>query len=235
MPSTNKSSIGQPTSGKKKPTVGKSSGASQKPAVKKPAIQAPPVQTLPVQPPAAQKPVVKTPASRKPAVQKPAVQKPAIQSPAFQIPYKEEDEEVTHFSDRLTTALSDIRGVIEDNKGVLDSIQDMALELTRLILALRVVVVKYVEKADKILDSIVPLMDKFPLFPDSLVEFAKDAQAWSQKILDASDMAERVLPDVERSLKTADIEGLTATKGNVTNLTRTLKGMVPKGDESIVP
>lgn len=233
MPSTSKPSIGQPAPGKKKPTVGKPPATSQEPVVKKPAIQTPAAQTQAVQKPAVQKPPARKPSVKKPPIQEAVVQKPAIQSPAFQIPDVEEDEEVTHFSDRLTTALGEIKGVIEDNKGVLDSIQEMALELTRVTLALRVVVIKYVEKADKFLDSVVPLMEKFPLLPDSLVEFAKDAQSWSQKILDASDMAARVLPDVERSLKTADIEGLNATKGNVTNLTRTLKGMIPKGEEII--
>lgn len=132
-----------------------------------------------------------------------------------------------HFSDKMTGALMNINNVIEENKGTLDSIQDMAVELTRTIQMLRVVVMKYVDMADNILETIVPLMEKFPIFPDRMVDFAKDALELSKKISTASELAEKVLPGVERSLVSADVNGLQASKGDMAHLTRTLKDMLP--------
>ncbi len=132
-----------------------------------------------------------------------------------------------HFSDKMTGALMNINNVIDENKGTLDSIQDMAVELTRTIQMLRAVVMKYVDMADNILEKAVPLMEKFPIFPNSMVEFAKDALALSKKITAASELAEKVLPGVEKSLMSADVSGLQASRGNMTQLTRALQDMLP--------
>lgn len=132
-----------------------------------------------------------------------------------------------HFSDKMTDALMNINNVIDENRGTLDSIQDMAVELTRTIQMLRVVVMKYVATADNILETAVPLMEKFPIFPDKLVDFGKESLELSKKITAASELAEKVLPGVEKSLTTADISGLQASKGDMTRLTRTLADLLP--------
>lgn len=116
-----------------------------------------------------------------------------------------------HFSDKMTQSLMNINKVIDDNKSTLDSIQDMAVELTRAIRSLQAVVMKYVETADHILDTIVPIMDGLPIIPAKVKEFVKEAQALSGKITAASEMAEKVLPGVEAGL------------------TRTLQAMIPAG------
>ena len=128
-----------------------------------------------------------------------------------------------HFSDKMTTALKNIGNVIDENKGTLDSIQDMAVELTRTVQELRVVVMRYVNVADKILEIVVPIMDKLPVFPASLKNFAKEALELSNKIGEASALAEKVLPGVEASLLTADVSGLQASTKDVAGLTRALK------------
>ena len=134
--------------------------------------------------------------------------------------------EYVHFSDKMTDALENIRQVIDDNRGTLDSIQDMALELTRTIQFLRTVVMRYVDMADDILKTIIPIMDRLPIVPDKVVNFAKDALELAQKITTASEMAQKVLPGVEASLRTADISGLQASKSDMANLTRALQDMV---------
>ena len=134
--------------------------------------------------------------------------------------------EYTHFSDKMTGALQNISHVIDENRGTLDSIQDMALELTHAVQFLRVVVMRYVDMADDILKTLIPILDKFPFVPDKVVNFAKEALELAQKITAASDMAQKVLPGVESSLRTADISGLQASKGDMANLTRTLQDMI---------
>ena len=136
-----------------------------------------------------------------------------------------------HFSDKITGALKNIGDVIDDNRGTLDSIQDMAVQLTRTIISLRAVVMRYVETADNLLEKIVPIMENLPIIPDKVMDFARDARVLAQKISAASDMVERVLPGVERSLTTADISGLQASAGEVANLTRALQDMIPVNEE----
>jgi hypothetical protein len=139
--------------------------------------------------------------------------------------------EYVHFSDKMTGALRNINNVIEDNRGTLDSIQDMAVQLTRTIISLRLIVMKYVDTAEKVLETIIPVMEKLPIIPDKVMDFARDAQEWAEKISNASDLVEKVLPGVERSLTTADISGLQTSAGDVANLTRALQEMIPVGDD----
>jgi len=138
-------------------------------------------------------------------------------------------QKYVHFSDKMTESLMNINKVINDNRSTLDSIQDMAVELTRAIRSLQAVVMKYVGMADHILDTIVPIMEGLPIIPDKIKEFAKDALALSQKITAASELAARVLPGVEAGLTTADMSKLQASTGQVASLTKALQAMVPAG------
>ena len=172
---------------------------------------------MPTQPrPVAKKPVkpvaVKRPVARRPA---------AVKAPA--------SAQYVHFSDKMTGALMNINKVIDENKDTLDSIQDMAVQLTRTVRLLRAVVMKYVDAVNNILETIVPIMEKFPIFPDKMEAFARDALELTEKISKASDLAEKVLPGVEASLTTADISGLQASSGEVAQLTRALQDMMPVG------
>jgi len=136
-------------------------------------------------------------------------------------------QKYVHFSDKMTESLMNINKVINDNRSTLDSIQDMAVELTRAIRSLQAVVMKCVGMADHILDTIVPIMEGLPIVLDKIKEFAKDALALSQKITAASELATSVLPGLEAGLTTADMGKLQASTGQVASLTKALQAMVP--------
>jgi len=138
-------------------------------------------------------------------------------------------QKYVHFSDKMTESLMNINKVINDNRSTLDSIQDMAVELTRAIRSLQAVVMKCVGMADHILDTIVPIMEGLPIVLDKIKEFAKDALALSQKITAASELATSVLPGLEAGLTTADMGKLQASTGQVASLTKALQAMVPAG------
>ncbi len=135
----------------------------------------------------------------------------------------------THFSDKMTESLMNINKVINENKSTLDSIQDMAIELTRAIRSLQAVVMRYVGLADDILGAIVPIMDGLPIVPDKIKQFAREALDLSKKISSASALAEKVLPGVEAGLTTADMVKLQSSTNDVANLTKALQAMVPGG------
>lgn len=132
-----------------------------------------------------------------------------------------------HFSEKMTESLMNINKVIQDNKSTLDSIQDMAVELTRAIRSMELVVIKYIKMADDILENIVPIMKKLPIVPDKITDFAEDALALAKKIVSACEMAEKVLPGVEAGLTTADMVKLKTSTSDVQKLTQSLQSMMP--------
>jgi hypothetical protein len=103
----------------------------------------------------------------------------------------------------------------------------MAIELTRTIRSLRVVVMRYVSLADNLLETVVPILDKLPIIPEKIKDVARDALELSNKISAASDLVEKVLPGVEKSLMTADISGLQGSTTDVAKLTRVFQEMLP--------
>lgn len=136
-----------------------------------------------------------------------------------------------HFSDKMTESLMNINRVIQENKSTLDSIQDMAIELTRAIRSLQAVVMKYVDLADNILTTVVPLIENLPIVPARVKDFARDALDLAKKINTASELAEKVLPGVEAGLTSADMNKLQASTGEVARLTSTLQAMLPAGSK----
>jgi hypothetical protein len=132
-----------------------------------------------------------------------------------------------HFSDKMTESLMNINKVVQDNKSTLDSIQDMAVELTRAISSLEAAAFKYVKMADQVLETIVPLLKGLPIVGKEVLEFATDAQAMAQKIVTACEMAEKVLPGVEAGLTTADMIKLKTSTGDVQQLTQSLQALIP--------
>jgi hypothetical protein len=132
-----------------------------------------------------------------------------------------------HFSEKMTETLMNINKVIQDNKSTLDSIQDMAVELTRAIRSLELVAIKYIKMADDILENIVPIMKKLPIVPDKITDFAEDALVLAKKIVTACEMAEKVLPGVEAGLTTADMVKLKTSTSDVQKLTQSLQSLIP--------
>jgi hypothetical protein len=60
------------------------------------------------------------------------------------------------FSDKLTDSLNDIGRMIQDHKNMIDTIQEIALELTNSIGSLHTLTVKYAGIANNILDGLLP-------------------------------------------------------------------------------
>jgi hypothetical protein len=98
-------------------------------------------------------------------------------SPAKPITY-------TKFSTKLTGSLDQISKMIEDNAKMMDSIQEVALELTGSIGVLHALTVKYAGMANQVLDVLLPLMQKIPHVPPKLTQFATDLEKLTQKIID---------------------------------------------------
>src|SRR5512138_845342 len=74
------------------------------------------------------------------------------------------------FSDKLTDSLHDITKMIEEHKAMIDTIQEIALELTTSIGTLHTLTVKYAGIANNIFDGLLPIVKGLPIIPKNIVE-----------------------------------------------------------------
>ncbi len=120
--------------------------------------------------------------------------------------------------------------MIVDNRSTLDSIQDMAVELTRSVQVPEKASVKYIRLVDGVLEQVIPIMRNFPLVPKKLLALFVKIEATTTKFLAAYELAEKVLPGVEEGLTTANMTKVQASTGEVQRLTATLQSLVGEMD-----
>ncbi len=135
---------------------------------------------------------------------------------------------VVKFSDKLTDSLRDITGMIEEHKSMIDTIQELALELTSSIGALHTLTVKYAGIANNILDGLLPLAKGLPIFPKNILEMLINLESITQKIIDSKDNTTKTIADVQIGLKTGDVNRIKGHAGELQNVTRTLTSILPK-------
>ncbi|GER79284.1 MAG: hypothetical protein JETCAE02_04910 [Anaerolineaceae bacterium] len=133
----------------------------------------------------------------------------------------------TKFSSKLTGSLDQISKMIEDNAKMIDSIQEVSLELTGSIGALHTLTVKYAGIANQVLDVLLPLMQKIPLIPPKLTQFAADLERLTQKIIDGQAATSKTIADVRSGLQTGDVSKLQGHTAELQSLTRTLNSILP--------
>jgi hypothetical protein len=133
----------------------------------------------------------------------------------------------TKFSSKLTGSLDQISKMIEDNAKMIDSIQEVALELTGSIGALHTLTVKYAGIANQVLDVLLPFMQNIPFIPPQLTQFATDLEKLTQKIIDGQAATNKTITDVRSGLQTGDVSKLQSHAGDLQNLTKTLSAILP--------
>lgn len=132
------------------------------------------------------------------------------------------------FSDKLTDSLHDITGMIEQHKAMIDSIQEIALELTNSIGTLHTLTVKYAGIANNILDGLLPIVKGLPLIPKNILDLLVNLESMTQKIIDNQAKTTKTISDVQVGLKTGDVNKIKGHAGELQNVTRALTAMLPK-------
>jgi len=132
------------------------------------------------------------------------------------------------FSDKLTDSLNDITGMIEEHKSMIDSIQDIALELTNSISTLHTLTVKYAGIANNILDGLLPIAKGLPIIPRNILDMLIKLESMTQKIIDSNVATAKTISDVQIGLKTGDVNRIKGHAGELQNVTRQLTAMLPK-------
>jgi hypothetical protein len=132
------------------------------------------------------------------------------------------------FSDKLSMSLTDISRMIEEHKTMIDSIQEVALELTTSIGTLHTLTVKYAGIANNILDALLPIVNSLPIIPQSVKTLLTNLEAITQKIIDTNASTSRTITDVQSGLRTGDVNKIKGHAGQLQALTRSLTSILPK-------
>jgi hypothetical protein len=132
------------------------------------------------------------------------------------------------FSDKLTDSLTDITKMIDEHKTMIDSIQDIALELTNSIGTLHTLTVKYAGIANNILDGLLPIAKSLPIIPKNILDMLIKLESMTQKIIDSNTQTARTISDVQVGLKTGDVNKIKSHAGELQNVTRALTAILPK-------
>jgi t-SNARE complex subunit (syntaxin) len=141
--------------------------------------------------------------------------------PTSTVPY-------TKFSDKLTHSLNDINRMINENKEMIDSIQEVALGLTEAMGTLHTLTVKYAGIANAILDTLLPIVKNLPLIPKKVTELLVNLEAITQQIIDNSQKTSKTITDVNSGLKTGDVSKLKAHTAELRAVTNSLNAILPK-------
>ena len=132
------------------------------------------------------------------------------------------------FSDKLTDSLDDITKMIDDHKVMIDSVQEIALELTSAISGLNTLTVKYAGIANEILDVLVPIVKKLPLIPDKVEDLLVQLEKWTQKIIDNDAATSKTIADVLDGLQTGDVTKIQSHSGDLKKVTKSFTAIIPK-------
>ena len=133
------------------------------------------------------------------------------------------------FSDKLTDSLDDISEMIREHQGMIDSIQDIALELTEAIGSLHTLTVKYAGKANQILDLLLPVIKNLPIVPKKLTKLLVDLEKWTQNIIDNKAKTTKTIADVKSGLRSGNLKKLQGQTGELQKVTKTITALIPSG------
>jgi len=132
------------------------------------------------------------------------------------------------FSDKLTGSINDIVKIIEQNKEMIDSIQEIALELTSSIGSLHTLTVKYARTANGILDVLLPILKNLPIVPKNVMQLLVNLESITQKIIDNETTTSKTITDVRSGLQTGDANKLKAHAGQLQAVTKSITAIIPK-------
>ena len=132
------------------------------------------------------------------------------------------------FSDKLSVSLNDITRMIQEHKLMIDSIQEVAIELTNSIATLHTLTVKYAGIANSILDNLLPIVRGLPIIPKNVTAMLVNLESVTQKIIDNQVTTAKTIADVQAGLRTGDVNRIQGHAGELQKVTKTITAILPK-------
>jgi len=132
-----------------------------------------------------------------------------------------------HFSDKLTGTLQDITKTIEENKEIIDTVQELGIDLSRTIASLSVTAIKYVKMVDSVLDMVVPVIINIPLIPKKTTESLNNLRSLVDKIVASCESSQKISTDVEKGLVSGDVTKLKSHSADLKKVTASIRDILP--------
>lgn len=132
------------------------------------------------------------------------------------------------FSNKLSDSLEDISNTVRQNAQMIDSIQEMALELSTAFSSLHSVAVKYARSANQLLDILVPVVKNLPIIPKNAQTMIVNLEKWTQMIIDNEAKTAGTISSVRSGLQSGDVNKLKTHAADLQAVTKTLTNLVPK-------
>ena len=132
------------------------------------------------------------------------------------------------FSDKLNDSLNDISRMVEEHKEMIDTIQEIALELTTSIGKLHTVMIKYAAKANQILDLLLPIIKGLPIIPKKITNLLIELEEWTQKIIDNEKTTTKTIRDVTTGLHSGDVSKLKGHSDELKAITKNFTTIISK-------
>jgi len=132
------------------------------------------------------------------------------------------------FSDKLTDSLEDITGMINRHKDMINAIQELGIQLTGAFDTLHTVTVKYAGVVNGVLDILLPLIEKIPLFPARFVDMARSMERITQQIIDNSANTTKTIRAVNEGLRNGDVERLRGHSMEMQNVKTRMTAIIPE-------
>ncbi len=133
------------------------------------------------------------------------------------------------FSDKLTDSMDDISAMIREHQSMIDSIQEIALELTEAIGSMHTLALKYAGKINKLLDNLLPIVKNLPIIPKKVTKLLVDMEKMTQKIIDNKVRTHKTISDVKSGLKTGNMKKIQGQTDELKKVTRTITSLIPSG------
>ena len=111
---------------------------------------------------------------------------------------------------------------------MIDTVQEIALELTTSIGSLHGLTVKYAGIANNILDGLLPIAKGLPIIPKNILQLLINLEAITQKIIDSNTSTAKTINDVQSGLKTGDVNKIKGHAGQLQSLSKSLSAILPK-------
>lgn len=131
------------------------------------------------------------------------------------------------FSDKLTQSLEEVSNKIEENKVILDTIQELGIELSQAVNLLSTSALKYANMVNSVLDTVMPVVSNLPFIPKQTQKFLADLNTFADKFLASCQASQKISGSVETGLVSGDVNALKTHSADLKRVVASVRTLVP--------
>jgi hypothetical protein len=122
----------------------------------------------------------------------------------------EASQNFVRFSSKVQESLDEMSKTVGNYASTMDTVQEVSIDLTRMVVSLATTAGQYAESVRAILKTAAPLIAHLPLIDGKTKEFLTNLEATAEKLLDVVKNAQAVAQGAEQGLTSGDAAKLHA-------------------------